>query len=129
MEGSLPNPTRMADFIRLGFNGGIRELWPGIELLDMPIPLIRTNFLNGLRHTTYVLNRDGFGLEALPVIAISEYVAKDETKHIKYLLQSRIARIDSLVLCNHPEEAVHQLRSLIQGDDLPVDTGKGGHSV
>ena len=90
----------------------------------MPIPLIQPTF-KWVTAQAYVLNRDGYGLEALPVIAISEYVAKDETKHIKFLLQSRIARIDSLILCNHPEEAVHQLRSLIQGDDLPVDSCKG----
>ena len=125
LEGSLPNPTRMAGFIRLGFNGGLREIWPGVELFGHAYSPEPYHLLSCLRHTTFVLNRDGYGLEALPVIAISEFAAKLEAKHVKYLLQCRIARIDSLILCNHPEEAVSQLQMLIQGDDLPSDLKKG----
>ena len=123
LKGSLPHPTRSADFLRS--SGGIVELWPGVELMGHKYSPNPTHLLQSLRFSTHVMLRDRNGLEALPMICLSEYVASKITRNVAYLVQARLNRVDALLLAGCPAEAIRALAGLLKGEDLCADTDQG----
>ncbi|CAM9226721.1 unnamed protein product, partial [Choristocarpus tenellus] len=122
-EMSMSFPQRICDFV--SFTPEQLDI-PGMGILgfqDNERRLSISSLCSSISHVCDVLVAEGKGVEALPALALLEYLTSKVTLEPLHLIRARLKRVQCLAEAGFPAGAVSALASVLRGGGLPETTG------
>jgi hypothetical protein len=114
-ECDTVHPVRLCDFAVYTPT----QVWGGVDLLGERYRCNSRAMLDALEFEGMELVAAGYALEALPLLALYEHLARYAVKSTNHTVHARVMRSQALIQLGLLAEAYHHLRSLQLGYGLP----------
>ncbi len=114
-ECDVAHPQRPCDFATYTPT----YLWPGVDIFADRYRCNSRATIDALEFIGMELTASGYFLEALPVLAMYEHVARDTARSVTHTVHARLLRAKALSQLGFLSETYQHLRNLQLGEGLP----------